>query len=138
MQNKPNLMDAQMNLTTYYNMAYAKMRDRDPRKNKPNFNPSINDRSFPLFTFLSPPPNHQPDYKNAKQTQFPKHQNERKPRYINELSRLEPPRRSDKQTQFQPKNHAAFERGIWFQYNPCSFGPCGGVLTVRRASGAAV
>jgi hypothetical protein len=40
MQNKPNFRKAKMNLTTYANKDYGKMCLREPRKNKPNFEPT--------------------------------------------------------------------------------------------------
>jgi len=40
MQNKPNLRRHKMYVTLYGHKDYKKMRVREPRKNKPNFNPS--------------------------------------------------------------------------------------------------
>jgi len=39
MQNKPNLLDAQMNVNIYYTMAYEKFIPLAGYKNKPNSNP---------------------------------------------------------------------------------------------------
>ena len=41
MQNKPNFLNAKMNLTTYRDKVYENIRIREPRKNKPNLKTAI-------------------------------------------------------------------------------------------------
>jgi len=43
MQNKPNLLHTQMNVTTALTMAYRNIKPSRRLKNKPNFNPTISD-----------------------------------------------------------------------------------------------
>jgi len=59
MQNKPNFLDALMNVTSFYTVDYENTSNWKPGENKPNTNP--------IRTQYEP-----------KQTQFPKSQNERK------------------------------------------------------------
>jgi len=49
MQNKPNLQEAKINLTSYRNTDYENIRFPRPRKNKPNFEPACKHRMHPQW-----------------------------------------------------------------------------------------
>ena len=54
MQNKPNFAKPKMNITSYCNSTYESIRLREPRKNKPNFNFPIEDRSLSRLVGSAP------------------------------------------------------------------------------------
>jgi len=113
MQNKPNLLDAQMNVSSILTTDYENKSNWTLGENKPNSNPICQRVKLMQSVYLQRimKKNAAKGYEKTKpkQTQFPKNQNECKLTYNKGLQKKRRFRSPKKQTQFKP-NQTQFQR----------------------------